>query len=78
MGCEDVVARYVRVLTAAERPNATGSILTEVRRFEDSLGLSPIAMLRLRWTIEDGPVAGGAESESTGVLDIRERLQAVE
>jgi hypothetical protein len=78
MGCEDVVARYVRVLTAAERRSATGTVLMEVRRFEDALGLSPVAMLRLRWTIDDGPAEAAAEGKSAGVLDIRERLKAVE
>jgi hypothetical protein len=77
MGCEDVVARYVRVLIAAEKRSATGSVLMEVRRFEDALGLSPVAMLRLRWTIDDGPAAPDPELRA-GILDIRDRIEAVE
>lgn len=45
-----VVARYVRLLIAAETPKAPAAILAEVRQLEDRLGLSPMAMLRLRWT----------------------------
>lgn len=49
------VARYLRVLQAAEegldagKPSA--AILAEVRQMEDRLGLTPVAMLRLRWEI---------------------------
>lgn len=52
-GSERVVARYTRVLLAAERPKATGVHLQEVRQLEDRLGLSPMSMLRLRWSIGD-------------------------
>lgn len=77
IGCELVVGRYVRVLVAAEKRGAPGYLLAEARRLEDKLGLNSEAMARLRWTI-DGPADAEAEEESKGVLDIRERLKAVE
>ena len=54
-GVARTVARYVRTVTRAESPEATGAILSEARRLEESLGLSPAALLRLRWEIVDGP-----------------------
>jgi hypothetical protein len=53
---ERVVARYASVLTIAESEDASAAILGEVRQLEDRLGLSPMAMLRLRWEIADAPV----------------------
>jgi hypothetical protein len=47
------VARYVRCLVQAEVPGAPAALLAEVRQMEDRLGLSPMAILRLRWTIVD-------------------------
>lgn len=55
-----VVARYVAVVLKAE-DELDSKLLAEARQLEDRLGLSPMAMLRLRWTIdgapEDRPVA---------------------
>lgn len=62
MAAERVVARYCRVLLAAERPKATAAHLQEVRQLEDRLGLSPMAMLRLRWSIGDVVEAGAADA----------------
>ncbi|WP_433415052.1 hypothetical protein ACQP1V_36310 [Microtetraspora malaysiensis] len=45
------VARYVRYLLAAEAGDSR--IAAEVRQMEDRLGLNPMALLRLRWQIED-------------------------
>jgi len=75
MGWTDAVARYVRVLCAAELVNASPTALSEARQMEDRLGLSPMSLLRLRWAIVDDE---GAEAPAAGVLDIRERLRAVE
>jgi hypothetical protein len=46
-----VVARYAVMLGKAESPSATGPVLTETRQLEDRLGLTPLAMLHLRWEI---------------------------
>lgn len=48
-----VVARYVRSLIEAEEPGAVAALQSEVRQLEDRLGLTPMAMLRLRWVIGD-------------------------
>lgn len=61
MGWTRSVARYVRSLVQAEKPGAAASLLGEVRQMEDRLGLSPMSMLRLRWTVgevEDDRPAG--------------------
>jgi hypothetical protein len=52
-----VVARYCRVLDAAEAVDAPVSLLGEVRQLEDRLGLSPMAMSRLRWEVAPDEVA---------------------
>lgn len=51
--CTRVVARYCRRLIAVEGIAAHASHLAEVRQLEDRLGLTPMALLRLRWAIDD-------------------------
>jgi hypothetical protein len=71
----DAVARYARVLTVAEKRGAPYPAMAEARQLEDRLGLSPMALLRLRWAIVDEDAGEQPELE---VVDIRERLKAVE
>jgi hypothetical protein len=59
LGWVDTVARYARQLVRAEGRDAQVTILSEVRQLEDRLGLTPMAMLRLRWEI--APSAAGSE-----------------
>lgn len=54
------VARYVRVVLRAER-TLHPSDLAEARQMEDRLGLSPMALLRLRWEITPDEVAEARE-----------------
>jgi hypothetical protein len=68
LGWARTVARYCRLVLEAEKKDAKVTLLGEVRQMEDRLGLSPMAMLRLRWRIDtEGSVAhremvdGGAE-----------------
>lgn len=64
LGWTRLVARYARLLLAAERSNATAALLGEVRQLEDRLGLSPMAMKRLQWETTDSAgavVDGGAD-----------------
>jgi hypothetical protein len=68
-----VVARYVRLLLRAEQSGAPASLLAEVRQLEDRLGLSPMALLRLRWEITSDEVAEAREQ----AVD-RPRIRAVE
>lgn len=52
-GSERVVARYAMVVILAENPsNPSAALLSEVRQLEDRLGLSPMAMKRLMWSVE--------------------------
>jgi hypothetical protein len=44
----------------------------EARQLEDRLGLSPIAMLRLRWVITESPAVA---EERESVVDVRSRLR---
>jgi hypothetical protein len=48
-GCIRVVARYVVLLAEADVGEPKAAM--EVRQIEDRLGLTPLAMLRLRWEI---------------------------
>ena len=66
-GWTRVVARYAKLLVAAERTNATAALLAEVRQLEDRLGLSPMAMRRLQWEIEAVAVE---EQEAGDVADL--------
>lgn len=65
-----VVARYVRVTLQVEEGNdsitvAGSNLHSEARQLEDRLGLSPLALLRLRWEI--------APAEKAEVTPIKER-----
>lgn len=72
-----VVARYVAALTCAEGQLAAGepvvALLGEVRQLEDRLGLSPMALLRLRWEVAVDEVAPRRAGGSA-----RTRLRAVD
>lgn len=63
VGTVRVVARYVVLLAEADvgEPKAAA----EVRQIEDRLGLSPMAMLRLRWEIAPDELAEARESRTT-------------
>ena len=52
-----VVARYALLLVLVERDEAVAALLSEARQMEDRLGLSPMAMARLRWEIVDEPAS---------------------
>jgi hypothetical protein len=77
LGWVDVVARYVRIVAQAEQPKASSAVRSQAQQLEDRLGLTPMSMLRLRWEVGD-QVESGGEQQQEGVLDIRDRLQAVE
>lgn len=74
LGWIRTVARYVRCLVESEQPDAPAAKLSEVRQLEDRLGLSPMAMLRLRWEIVVDEVA---EQRSTAPRPAR-RLRVVD
>jgi hypothetical protein len=73
-----LVARYCRTLVKAE--NGFDLLLPEVRMLEDRLGLSPMAMLRLRWEVAADEV-GAARTAKTPAprrRTAKRRLMAVD
>lgn len=73
LGVARTVARYCRTLVQAEKPGAPAAVQGEARQLEDRLGLSPMAMLRLRWEIASPDEA--VEQSATAAVH---RLRAVE
>ena len=72
LGCERVVARYVRAAVLAEAvPQA--ALMAQVTALEDRLGLTPKAMRLLLWEIAVDEV-GDRREASEGV---RRRIKAV-
>lgn len=67
------VAIYIRLLAVCEGPQPTAIALIERRQQADRLGLTPMAMLRLRWEITDV----SADADQSKVVDIRERMSEV-
>ena len=53
LGWTRVVARYCRMTLLAEQPESPVALAAEVRQLEDRLGLSPMAMRRLMWKVDD-------------------------
>ena len=51
MSIERVIARYVMITCLAEQTQQAG-LLTEVRQMEDRLGLTPVSLRKLQWSIE--------------------------
>jgi hypothetical protein len=88
LGWHDIVARYARVLAEAELEGfdreESGEIVRiverrvianarmEARQLEDRLGLTPMAMARLRWVIVDEE-----PEEKESAPDVRQRLRAM-
>lgn len=82
-GVVRVVARYVRLscraegVAAGKATMADAQVLGEVRQLEDRLGLSPMAMLRLRWEVVADEVAE-ARAGVASVAPVERRIRAVE
>src|SRR5690349_16503502 len=77
LGWTRVVARYVNVLSLCEDPEAmNAALLGEARQLEDRLGLSPMAMLRLRWEVASDEVA--EQREAKPAKDPRKRLKVAD
>lgn len=78
MDIAEVVARYVRVCVDIENQtsvNIAGTNMhAEARQLEDRLGLSPMALLRLRWEIVPDEVAEKKEEKTSA----KRRLKAVD
>lgn len=79
LGWPRVAARYVLLLAQLERLTVAGSVppgplMTEVRQLEDRLGLTPQALLRLRWEIVEDEVSVARDAAG----GVRARLKAVD
>lgn len=64
MGWIRTVARYCRVMVAAEKPKAPAALLAQAAALEDRLGLTPKAMRLLLWQIAPDEVAERREERS--------------
>lgn len=73
LGWTRTVARYCRVMVAAEKPDATAALLAQAVALEDRLGLTPKSMRLLLWQIAVDEVAEKRQ-ESKGA---RGRIKAV-
>jgi hypothetical protein len=76
MSVERTIARYCRALVVAEERDAAAALLSEVRQIEDRLGLTPMAMLRLRWVISTDELAEARKPQAAP--SSLPRLRAVE
>jgi hypothetical protein len=70
LGFTRVVARYVRVVVEADQPGANPQKLAEARQLEDRLGLTPMAMMKLRWETDE-PVEEEPEPEAEAPAEPR-------
>lgn len=73
LGWTRTVARYCRVMVAAEAKDATAALLAQAVALEDRLGLTPKAMRMLLWQIATDEVA---EKRTEGT-SARGRIKAV-
>jgi hypothetical protein len=74
LGWTRTVARYCRVMLAAESDEATAAILAQATALEDRLGLTPKSMRMLMWQIASDEVAEKRQETSAGA---RGRIKAV-
>ena len=73
-----LVAEYVSLKILADRPKATGKLISEVRLREFELGLTHNGLLRNRWVIDavpDEPIASDEPADEPSLL--RDRFKAV-
>lgn len=75
---EFVVARYVRDCVRSEHPRASAVLKAEVRQMEDRLGLSPMAMTKLRWEVAQDELQAVRNDEARQPAGRTRRLRAVD
>lgn len=75
LGWVRTVARYCRVMLAAESRDATPALLAQATALEDRLGLTPKAMRLLLWQVVSDEVA--QKREESAATSARERMKAV-
>lgn len=62
-----VVARFCRLVVEAEKPGAGSRLLAEVRQMEHDLGLTPMGLRRLEWTIVEDEVTEKRQDDDDAV-----------
>lgn len=72
LGWTRTVARYCRIMVAAEHRDALPAVMAQATSLEDRLGLTPKAMRLLLWEIVADEVA-----EQRQASDVRGRIKAV-
>lgn len=72
-GCVREVARYCRLRTAAESPDATAAQQAQVTALADRLGMTPKAMRLLLWEVTSDEVAEQRQASKSA----RGRIKAV-
>jgi hypothetical protein len=70
------VALYCRWVALAEAGSLTAA--TEARQLSDRLGLTPLALLRLRWEIVEDEVGAQRAETKPAVADVKKRIRAVD
>lgn len=75
LGWTRTVARYCRIMVAAEQPDAKAALLAQAVALEDRLGLTPKSMRMLMWSIASDEVADKRENPSA--RGARGRVKAV-
>lgn len=60
------VALYVRTLVRAEQRGATASLVATAHKLGESIGLSAMAMLRLRWEVARDELADQRDQHPAG------------
>lgn len=79
LGWTRVVARYAEVLRVCENPEAVSvGMLGEARQLEDRLGMTPMAMLRLRWEVASDEVAEKRADKPAVATTARRRLKVAD
>ena len=78
-GIEDLVARYVRNCISLEQGGnltvASAHLVSEIRQQEDRLGRTPLALLRMRWSVGAKEQAAMKAERAEGTV---RRLRAID
>lgn len=71
------IANYVRWQVKSEAPDATPSVMTQVNRLADSIGLSPAGLRENRWEIIDDPPDAEEDQKPTTRREAQRRRMKV-
>lgn len=77
-GWTRVIARYCRVVVASETPDASPALMSEARQLEDRLGLTPMAMRRLMWRVDDRDEIAERRDTASASARSKARVRAVD